>query len=96
MKAQIVAAALAGGFAKDRFGHYLKTNTTRGGEVYQVRLKMQVTSVRFECCEEWVDSTGQKHRDWRNIASDYYKNLALQPDGSVKIGKYRIGMADTR
>jgi len=59
------------GFMKDRWGHWKKEI-----DGCQHRLKFQKTSLRFERKTDY---------DWFSIASDYFKNIQVIPEGiSIK------------
>ena len=62
------------GYAKDKFGHYQKTSDK--GIV--VRFKMQANSVRYERQAKIID-----HNEWIKLASGYYKNLSITPEGKL-------------
>ena len=62
------------GYKKDKFGNYQKTSDK--GTV--TRFKMQANSVRYEKQVMIVD-----HNEWMRLASGYYKNLSLTPEGKL-------------
>ena len=61
------------GYSRDKFGHYQKTVG-----ISTVRYKMQANSVRYESQARIVD-----HNEWLRIASGYYKNLFITPEGKL-------------
>lgn len=62
------------GYSRDKFGHYQKTSDK--GTV--TRFKMQANSVRYEKQVKIVD-----HNEWMKLASGYYKNLSITPEGKL-------------
>ena len=87
-RSEITAILKAQGWVEDRFGN-LKRNSTN------VRIKLQATSMRVEkkIVYKPIEFSGQASYtpppEWKNITSDYYKNIAIV-DGRVVIGSYRL------
>ena len=87
-RSEITAILKAQGWVEDRFGN-LKRNST------DVRIKFQATSMRVEkrIVHKPIEFAGQASYtpppEWKNIVSDYYKNIAIV-DGRVVIGSYRL------
>ncbi len=87
-RSEITAILKAQGWAEDRFGN-LKRNSTN------VRIKLQATSMRVEKKIvykpiEFANQTSYTPPpEWKNVVSDYYKNIAIV-DGHVVIGSYRL------
>ncbi len=75
-RAVIEAKAGSLGWTKDRWGHWKKDI-----DGTQCRLKMQKTSVRFE---KKINS------GWFNVASDYFKNFQVIPEGIKIMGRLVI------
>ena len=61
------------GYSKDKFGHYQRTINR-----ITTRFKMQANSARYEKKAEIVD-----HNEWLRLASGYYKNLSITPEGKL-------------
>lgn len=76
------------GWVEDRFGN-LKRNSNN------VRIKFQATSLRVEkkIVYKPIELSGQASYtpppEWKNVVSDYYKNIAIV-DGCVVIGSYKL------
>ena len=68
------------GYKRDKFGHYHKTvtNVHVRGDSVTTRFKMQANSVRYEKQVMIVD-----HNEWMKLASGYYKNLSITPEGKL-------------
>lgn len=87
-RSEITAILKAQGWAEDRFGN-LKRNSAN------VRIKFQATSMRVEKKIvykpiEFANQTSYTPPpEWKNIVSDYYKNIAVVA-GCVVIGNYRL------
>ena len=62
------------GYSKDKLSHYQKTSDK--GTV--TRFKMQANSARYERQANIVD-----HNEWLRLASGYYKNLSITPEGKL-------------
>ena len=68
------------GYTRDKFGHYIRTSVDvhlEGGSI-TTRFKMQANSVRYEKQVKIVD-----HNEWMKLASGYYKNLSITPEGKL-------------
>ena len=87
-KLEIRSLLLSQGWTEDRFGN-LK------GKSGTVRIKFQATSMRVEKkvtykpIELFGGQAYQAPPEWKNIVSDYYKNIEIR-DGHVCIGGYRL------
>lgn len=87
-RSEITAILKAQGWAEDRFGN-LKRNSAN------IRIKLQATSMRVEkkIVYKPIEFVGQASYtpppEWKNVVSDYYKNIAIV-DGHVVIGSYRL------
>ena len=69
------------GYTKDEFGHYTRTTvneTHLEGDSVTTRFKLQSNSVRYEKQVKIVD-----HNEWVRLASGYYKNLSITPEGKL-------------
>ncbi len=87
-RSEITDILHAQGWTEDRFGN-LKRNSAN------VRIKFQATSLRVEKKIvykpiEFANQTSYTPPpEWKNVVSDYYKNIAIV-DGHVVIGSYRL------
>lgn len=71
---------VSAGWTRDRWGHY-KANRIFNSEDREFRIKLQVTSCRYE-----VKTNGG---DWLKFANDYYKNCEIV-DNALKISRRTI------
>ena len=73
-KQDFINWVISKGYKKDTYGHY--QNTSVKGTV--TRFKIQANSARYERKAQIVD-----HNEWLRIASGYYKNLSITPEGKL-------------
>lgn len=87
-RSEIASILHAQGWVADRFGN-LKRNSSN------IRIKFQATSMRVEKKVTYkpIEFGGQAAYtpppEWKNVVSDYYKNIAIA-DGSVVIGGCKL------
>lgn len=67
-------------WSEDRYGNYQYIGPKFSESPY--RFKVQKTSARLEY--QIVLFDGKK--EWRNFRSDYFKNIVINANGSIKIG----------
>lgn len=87
-RSEITSTLKAQGWVEDRFGNLKRKSSN-------VRIKFQATSMRVEkkITYEPIAFVGQASHtpppEWKNIVSDYYKDISIV-DGSVVVGGYRL------
>jgi len=68
--AEIQTWLILKGYAKDRFGHYIKDTTDRAGQPIKYRFKFQDTSIRREVWSKEIS-------EWVRLNSGFYKDLSI-------------------
>lgn len=74
-------------WTRDRYGNYKYVGTPFSKQQY--RFKIQTTSARLEYLLQYGDGS----KKWCNYASDYFKNIEVYDDGTMKLGitvKYHL------
>lgn len=71
-------------WTEDRWGHWHTKKVTVNGQLRDVRMKMQTTSIRYEVKRQDVRG------EWVKLASDYYKNCYLM-ENKLHIGNMLVG-----